>query len=133
VRQVTYDYFERVDIRTGKIIKVEDFVKAREPAYDSVGKPFEIRENPQVDAQFRIPYTVSVATARRKVFINDFFEQKVRADNQVLQKLAKKVKVVVDQAPIAKGLTSCIVDIKTKDRKVYSERVGILVGETRKP
>ena len=33
MRQITYDYFEKVDIRTGKIIKVEDFPKARKPAY----------------------------------------------------------------------------------------------------
>jgi len=31
--QMTYDYFEEVDIRVGKIIKVEDFPKARKPAY----------------------------------------------------------------------------------------------------
>lgn len=31
--QITYDYFEKVDIRAGKIIKVEDFPKARKPAY----------------------------------------------------------------------------------------------------
>ncbi len=31
--QITYDYFEKVAIRVGKIIKVEDFPKARKPAY----------------------------------------------------------------------------------------------------
>ena len=31
--QITYDYFEKVDIRVGKIIKVEDFPKAQKPAY----------------------------------------------------------------------------------------------------
>ncbi|MCJ7769855.1 MAG: tRNA-binding protein [Dehalococcoidales bacterium] len=31
--QITYDYFEKLDIRVGKIIKVEDFPKARKSAY----------------------------------------------------------------------------------------------------
>ena len=31
--QITYDYFEKVDMRVGKIIKAEDFPKARNPAY----------------------------------------------------------------------------------------------------
>jgi len=103
-----------------------------QPAYDLVGRPFKIRESPQVDAQFSIPYIISVAIARKNVFIDDFFEEKIRGDTQVLQ-LAKKVRVVVDQEPIAKGLTPCAVDIKTKDGKVYSERVEIIRGDPRKP
>jgi len=31
--QIAYDYFKKVDIRVGKIIRVEDFPKARNPAY----------------------------------------------------------------------------------------------------
>ena len=31
--QITYDYFEKIDIRVGKIIEVNDFPKARKPAY----------------------------------------------------------------------------------------------------
>jgi tRNA-binding protein len=31
--QITYAYFEKVDMRTGKITQVEDFPKARRPAY----------------------------------------------------------------------------------------------------
>ena len=31
--QITYDYFEKVDIRVGKINQVEDFPKARKAAY----------------------------------------------------------------------------------------------------
>jgi len=31
--QISYDYFEKVDIRVGQVIRVEDFPKARKPAY----------------------------------------------------------------------------------------------------
>ena len=31
--QITYEYFEKVDMRVGRIIQVDDFPKARKPAY----------------------------------------------------------------------------------------------------
>jgi len=126
----TLSIVQENDIKPDNVVEVVAHVT--QDAYNLVGKPFEIRESPQVDAQFSIPYTVSVAIARKNVFIDDFFEEKIKGDTQVLQ-LTKKVKVVVDQEPIAKGLTPCVVDVKTKDGKVYSEHVEILRGDPRKP
>ncbi len=111
---------------------VEAVAHVTQATYDLVGKPFEIRESPQVDAQFNLAYTISVAIVGRSVFIDDFFEEKIRGDTRVLQ-LAKKVRVVVDQESIARGLTPCVVDIRTEDGKVYSERVEIMRGDPRKP
>ncbi len=31
--QITYDYFTKLDIRTGRIVRVKDFPEARKPAY----------------------------------------------------------------------------------------------------
>jgi len=126
----TLSLVQQNDIRPDDVVEVVAHVT--QASYDLVGKPFKIRESPQVDAQFNLSYTISVAIARRDVFIDDFFEEKIKADTQVLQ-LAKKVKVVVDQESIAKGLTPCVVDIRTKDGKVYSERVEILRGDPRRP
>ena len=43
------------------------------------------------------------------------------------------MRVVVDQEPIAKGLTPGVADMRAKDGRVYSERVDILRGDPRKP
>ncbi|MDO8569161.1 MAG: MmgE/PrpD family protein [Dehalococcoidales bacterium] len=106
-----------------------------ENSFVLVGKPFAIGENPQVDAQFSIPYAIALAIARGHVFIDDFFEEKIRADKQVME-LANKVKVVGDQGSIAsvgRALTPCIIELKTRDNKVYSQRVAVTSGSPGKP
>ena len=126
----TLNIIQENDIKPHDVTEVVAHVTRA--AYDVVGKPFAIRESPQVDAQFSLPYTIAVAMVRRDVFIDDFLEEKIKGDTRVLQ-LAQKVRVVVDQEPIGKGLTPCVVGIKTKNGKLYSERVEILRGDPRKP
>ncbi len=126
----TLSIVQKNDIKPDDVVEVASHVT--QDTYNIVGKPFEIRESPQVDAQFSIPYTVAVAIVRKNVFIDDFFVDKIKGDTQVLQ-LANKVRVVVDQEPIGKGLAPCEVEIRTRDGKVSSERVEILRGDPRKP
>jgi tRNA-binding protein len=33
MKQISYDDFDKIDIRVGKVIKIEDFPNARKPAY----------------------------------------------------------------------------------------------------
>jgi 2-methylcitrate dehydratase PrpD len=92
-------------------------------------------ESPQVEAQFSIPYGIALAIARRHVFIEDFCEEKIRGDTGVLQ-LAKKVKVIGGQGSIesiGRLMTPVVIEIKTKDEKIYSGRVDFISGSLEKP
>lgn len=122
-------------VQTGKIRPeevAEVNVHVTPEGYGRVGRPFEIGESPEVDAQFSIPYTVAVAITKGDVFIDDFSTEKIKTNTQVLN-LAKKVKVIADQAPMFPGLTPSVVNIKTRDGKVYSQLVEFLKGDIRNP
>jgi len=97
-----------------------------------VGKPYEIGENPQVDAQFSIPYTVARAFIKGDVFIDAFEDEAVR-DTMTL-KLAKKVKVVVN--PDVKKSSSFLplkMEVKMEDGTVYRGEVDTIKGSPQNP
>jgi len=106
--------------------------------YKVVGKPYEMREHPEVDAQFSIPYTVAVAIVRRSVFINDFSEKRIKTDQQVLE-MSRKVRVIADKVePIYKRgkestVVPIIINIIMKNGKVYSHTVKSLLGTPENP
>jgi 2-methylcitrate dehydratase PrpD len=93
-----------------------------------VGHPFQIRDNPQVDAQFSIAYTVAVAIQRGKVLLDDFEEHVIRQPNTA--KLAKKVLVQVDERL---PRHSTVVNIYTTGGKVFSKRSDIFKGHPENP
>ncbi|MBW2342168.1 MAG: MmgE/PrpD family protein, partial [Deltaproteobacteria bacterium] len=99
---------------------------------DMVGAPFEIRENPQVDAQFSIPYTVAVALTRGKVFLDDFGSDTIKKDSAVLG-LAKRIKVVVDLELPVNDISSVNMIIKTENGESFSLKVGTLKGSPVRP
>lgn len=100
---------------------------ATHPFFDMVSRPFELRGNPSVDAQFSIPYAVTTAILDGYVFLDSFEEAKVkeRAENPLL----KKVVVLRDQ-PVKdpQSLGPVTVDIRTKAGKVFSETVEEFKG-----
>lgn len=95
-----------------------------------VGRPFEIREIPQVDAQFSIPYTVASAIIQRKFTIAEIQEHRIR-DQQVLS-LAKKVKCIVDDS-INTFAVPVVVEINLRNGISVSKKIEILKGSPANP
>lgn len=116
------------NIQPGDIEQVE--VTTSCYVHDLVGKPFEIRDNPQVDAQFSIPYTVAAAIIRGRFGIAELQESSIR-DNQILL-LAKKVKCIADES-INTLLVPVTVRINLRDGASYSKEIEILKGNPANP
>ena len=92
----------------------------------SSGAPFNAENITQVEAQFSIAYTVAVTIARRGLFLEDFVEDNIRKDIQVIE-LAKKVRVVLDQEPVGPGLVPVVVEIRTKAGALHSMRTEVVI------
>jgi len=97
-------------------------------SYNLVGKPFEIRRYPEVDAQFSISYTVANAIVRKESRIEDFFAGSVRDDRVV--ELASRVHAITDREVKEVGgiRGSVIVEILLKDGKQHRKFVKTARG-----
>jgi len=95
-----------------------------------VGRPFEIREIPQVDAQFSIPYTVASAIIRGKFGVAEIQEDTIR-DQQILS-LAKRVKCIVDDR-VNTFVVPVVVEINLRNGISVSKRIEILKGSPANP
>ncbi|MFH1479648.1 MAG: MmgE/PrpD family protein [Pseudomonadota bacterium] len=98
---------------------------------DMVGRPFVIGDNPQVDAQFSIPYTVSVALLRGEVFLEDF-ETEVIQDDQVIS-LAQNVEVMIDSSLPEKDILHSRMEIHGKEGGILEETVDCPLGNPGNP
>jgi len=97
-------------IEAGSIEEV--VVHVSKMAREMVGQPFTIRENPQVDAQFSIPYTVAAAFLRGDVRLEDFERDSI-GDVSVLD-LAKKVRVIEDPSLPARDMDRSRIIVQTR-------------------
>ncbi len=99
-------------------LKAEDIdgitVRVTQRIYNLVGHPFVVGDNPVVDAQFSIAYTVANAIIRRDSRLEHFTEESIK-DPQVVA-LAERVHPVVDGRVGEMGIPqSAIVEVNLKD------------------
>jgi 2-methylcitrate dehydratase PrpD len=98
---------------------------------EMVGKPFVIGTDPQVDAQFSIPYTASAALVRGDVFIEDFETERIMDDE--VKALAERVAVVRDPNLPDKDIVHSKMVVKMKGGKRYEKAVQAPLGNPSNP
>jgi len=111
--------------------EIEDaVVHVSKMVFNMVGGPFVIRENPQVDAQFSIPYNVAVGIIKGEVFLRDFDDGYIR-DPQVLE-LSKKIKVEIDPKLPERDMMTAELQVKTRDN-IFCKKVDKVKGNPLNP
>ena len=100
--------------------------------FDLVSRPFAIQEDPQVDAQFSIPYTAAAALLGGRVFLEDFEEAAIRDPKRM--EFTKKIRVIQDLKPESRdSLGPVVVEIRTLDGKTYRQEVTKFKGSPDHP
>jgi 2-methylcitrate dehydratase PrpD len=97
---------------------------------EMVGKPFVIGTNPQVDAQFSIPYTVACALVRGDVFLGDFETAAIK--DQQVRALANLVKVSANRELPPEDLLHAEMTVKIKDGRTYMKSIEAPLGNPAK-
>jgi len=94
--------------------------------------PLERKCNPltPVDAQYSLPYNMAVALVRKRHTLKDFWEcMKDPAVLELTRKITPKLMREIDP----KGVQPAIVEIRTKDGRVYSRRAEFASGSPQSP
>lgn len=100
--------------------------------FSLIGRPFEVKPDPHVDAQYSIPYAVACAVVRRGIFVQDLLEGAI-TDPAVLA-MAGRVRVLPTfDVANKKALTPVEVDLRLKDGRVLSRRVEFARGHPSLP
>jgi 2-methylcitrate dehydratase PrpD len=117
--KVTATEIEKIELYTSKMVK------------DMVGNSFKIRESPQVDAQFSIPYTVSVTLCKGKPFINDFYDHNVRSSEN--RCLADKINVITDNELDQRDIKSASIKLYLNSGNIIRQKINVFKGNPDNP
>lgn len=123
------------ELRTSVFEKMEEIhtidVKVSKMVAEMVGKPFVVGTDPQVDAQFSIPYTIATMLLRGDVFLEDFETNNII--NQKRKELAALVHVTADAKLPAKDLNIASVSIQMKNGLKYNIKIERPLGSPDRP
>jgi 2-methylcitrate dehydratase PrpD len=95
--------------------------------------PIEKKRTPEtsIDAKASLPFTLAVGALQRQLLIGDFLPERLK-DPAVLE-MARRVNYRFEEDPDVIALRPGIVEIKTKQGKVYTERVDYPYGHPHNP
>jgi 2-methylcitrate dehydratase PrpD len=95
-------------------------------AHRLVGHPFQIGENPRVDAQFSAAYCVASAFLRRSSRLQHFAPAEVR--DPAVAAMVDRITVIADPALDPRGHTAVDLQVRTADGKTHSRSLDIAPG-----
>jgi 2-methylcitrate dehydratase PrpD len=100
---------------------------------DDAGRAAKIAPTGMVDAQTSVPYNVAVALCRGAVTLADFSDKAIRDESTL--RIAAMVDEAVDPAldSTSDMITPVIVELKLRDRTVFSQRVDHALGHPLNP
>jgi len=127
--QAMLDLVREKNITPDDIAQID--IKVTPYVYKLVGSPFQIRDNPRVDAQFNIRYCVANALLRKSSRLEHFEEPSVK-DPKIMD-IAKKVRVVPDPILDKRGETALEMQVLTKDGSVYHNSIDFPPGFPENP
>ena len=91
-----------------------------------VGHPFEIGDNPKVNAQFSIQYCVANALLRKSSKLSHFEEDSIKDPR--IATLTKRINVIEDRVLEARGHTPLDMRVVTRSGKEYVRTMDIAPG-----
>ncbi len=104
-------------------------VEGSQAMKDLCGKPYQVGEHSEIDAQFSLSYILASTLLKKRVEIEDFSREAV--SDQSLAQHIKKIKVVV--SPDISSRFACRIEIKMKNGKTLLRRVDAPKGQPENP
>ena len=102
------------------------YIRVQPFTYMGVGKPFEIGDNPRVNAQFSVQYCVANALLRKSAQLIHFEESYIREPK--IMEIIKKIKVTSDPELEKLDQRGMEMEVKTKQGAVYHKSIFSPIG-----